>query len=118
MPSASFQMCANGPILTNGTQCSSCGGRDLQNRTECEQGCDFGSTTGSRPVGWKAMLPPFPPGGSHTISVVSSAGGRAVLRRVTFGKVFLCSGQSNMDLALHCTFTTRSPRHRSPRCPV
>eukprot|EP00729_Bicosta_minor_P020067 gene20067-24569_t len=77
-----FEMCSNGPILANGTQCRSC------------SGCEFGAATAATEPGvWKA-------GGSHTISAAaSSAGGSpAVLRRVTFGDVFICSGQSNMDL--------------------
>ena len=96
-----LQMCSNGPILSNGTQCSSCGG------PECQPGCEFGAPTGrSLLIAWKALLPPAEAGGSFTIT--ASAGTEAVsIRRVTFGDVYFCSGQSNMDLALQYTFEKR-----------
>ena len=82
-----LQMCANGPILANGTQCSSCAG------PECEPGCDFGSPAGRALLtGWKAVLPPADAGGSFTI--VATAGAESVsMRRITFGDVYYCSGQ-------------------------
>jgi hypothetical protein len=93
-----LQMCSNGPILSNGTQCSSCSG------PECEPGCDFGAPAGRALLdAWKVLLPPQPAGGSFTIT--ASAGSESVsVRRVTFGDVYFCSGQSNMDLALMYTF--------------
>ena len=106
----SFQMCSGGTFLTNGTICQSCGGVDAENRTECEQGCDFGDKTKGSPAVWKAVLPVNArPGGSYTITITSSDSPNAiVLERVTYGDVFFCSGQSNMDLALEYTFTKHS----------
>ena len=96
----SLQMCSNGPILSNGTQCSSCGG------AECEQGCEFGDTSAGLPAVWKAFLKPAKAGGSYTITVTADkASDPITLHRVTFGDIFFCSGQSNMDLALAYTFT-------------
>lgn len=47
---------------------------------------------------WRIQLPPMPARSEpSTISFVSSDGGRASLRDVLFGDVFLCSGQSNMQ---------------------
>jgi hypothetical protein len=99
-----MQMCNNGPILANGTQCSSCGGG--RPGPECEQGCEFGDPTTAMPAVWKAFLKPAAAGGEYTITVTASdAPAPITLSRVTFGDVFFCSGQSNMDLALQYTFS-------------
>ena len=95
----SLQMCDNGPILSNGTQCSSCDG------PECEAGCEFGDPTQAKPAVWKALLRPAAAGGSYTITVKAGSLAPISLRRVTHGDVFFCSGQSNMDLALQYTFS-------------
>ena len=92
----SFQMCSGGTVLTNGTICQSCSGTDAQNRTECEQGCDFGDKTKGAPSVWKAILPiNTRAGGSYTIQITSSDAPATpiVLERVTYGDVFFCSGQ-------------------------
>ena len=93
-------MCSQGPLLSNGTRCSSCG---QGSPSECEQGCEYGA---GQPLGfWKAVLRPQQAGGAYTITVSSSESAESiVLRRVTFGDVFVCSGQSNMDLAMEYTF--------------
>lgn len=44
---------------------------------------------------WKVLLPPKPAGGSHTIEIRGS--NRVTLKNITFGDVWLCAGQSNMD---------------------
>ena len=51
---------------------------------------------------WKVALPATEAGGAYTIGV-SSAGGKASISDVTFGDVWFCSGQSNMELKLHYT---------------
>ena len=121
-----FTMCADRaegwsapPVLSNGTQCTSC-----NTQPECEMGCRFGSLSSDAtdpppPLTWKAFLKPHAAGGSYTISatVVAAAAGsgsgstggvspasETSLRRITFGDVFLCSGQSNMALALEYSF--------------
>ena len=83
----SFQMCSGGTVLANGTICQSCSGVDAQNRTECEQGCDFGDKAKGAPAVWKAFLPAHPhPGGSFTVTITSSDSATPiVLERVTFG---------------------------------
>jgi hypothetical protein len=91
--------CSGGTTLTNGTICQSCGGVDAQNRTECEQGCDFGDKSKGAPSVWKALLPvKAQAGGSYTIEITSSDSKTPiVLHRVTYGDVFFCSGQSNVS---------------------
>ena len=83
----SFGMCSGGTYLTNGTICQSCSGTDAQNRSECEQGCDFGDKTTKAPSVWKALLPVNTrPGGSYTIKISSSDSPTPiVLERVTYG---------------------------------
>lgn len=85
----SFQMCSGGAVLSNGSICQSCSGRDAQNRTECEQGCDFGDKTKGSPAVWKALLPVNQrAGGSLTIRIASSdSPAPIVLERVTYGDV-------------------------------
>ncbi|MFS2017948.1 sialate O-acetylesterase [Massilia sp. CT11-108] len=49
---------------------------------------------------WKAQLPPQPAGGPYTLTV--AAGGQSVSRAdILVGDVYLCSGQSNMEFAVH-----------------
>eukprot|EP01043_Picozoa_sp_COSAG02_P036878 COSAG02_NODE_2732_length_8141_cov_41.736011_7_plen_841_part_00 len=55
---------------------------------------------------WKAFLSPHVAGGAFTLTAKSTASGSAiVLKRVTFGDVYLCSGQSNMALETFYTFS-------------
>jgi sialate O-acetylesterase len=56
---------------------------------------------------WKALLPPQPAGGNFSVSV-SDAGGTKVISDVTFGDVWYCSGQSNMELSFKFTFERNS----------
>jgi hypothetical protein len=98
-----LNMCDNCPKLENGTQCNSCDGGK-----QCLLGCQF-AYAGGPPGSWKAALKPSPAGGSVTISVACTGGCGAaapiVLERVTFGQVWICSGQSNMDLSSLFTFS-------------
>lgn len=53
---------------------------------------------------WRALLPPHAAGTGFTVT--ASAGGSSIsLRRTSFGDVWFCSGQSNMELGLYYTFT-------------
>eukprot|EP01044_Picomonas_judraskeda_P004478 COSAG03_NODE_394_length_8267_cov_48.943315_5_plen_355_part_00 len=56
---------------------------------------------------WKALLPPQPAGGNFSISA-TDAGGTAVISDLTFGDVWYCSGQSNMELSFKFTFERNS----------
>ena len=47
---------------------------------------------------WIAILPPLPPGGPYDLHVESESGASATLHDVLIGYVWLCSGQSNMEL--------------------
>ena len=47
---------------------------------------------------WRAMLPPQPKGSSRVLQVTS--GGQTASVNVSFGVVILCSGQSNMGMAV------------------
>ena len=52
---------------------------------------------------WKVLLAPKPAGGDFTVTATSGAES-AELQHVTYGDVWICSGQSNMELNLHFTF--------------
>lgn len=49
---------------------------------------------------WEAMLPARPAGGPHQLTVRSSTGATRTITDVLFGDVWLCSGQSNMEMQL------------------
>lgn len=48
--------------------------------------------------GWSAVLPAMPAGGPFVLTAVGSSGGRQSVGDLLVGDVFLCSGQSNMEL--------------------
>ncbi len=82
-------------------------------KTACEAGCELAhntSATGDSTSAWKVYLRPAPAGGSYTVvAFMSSADGAdaasRTLHRVTFGDVYFCSGQSNMELSTTYTFS-------------
>lgn len=49
---------------------------------------------------WEAMLQAQPAGGPHKLQVRSSSGATRTVTDVLFGDVWLCSGQSNMEMPL------------------
>lgn len=49
---------------------------------------------------WKVMLPKMKVGGPYTLAVLSGGAHVRVLKDVMVGDVFLCSGQSNMELPI------------------
>ena len=49
---------------------------------------------------WNAVLPAMKAGGPYLVSATSSDGESQVLKDVMVGDVYLCSGQSNMELPL------------------
>ena len=56
---------------------------------------------------WLATLPPLPAGGPHEL-VVQSGAAQVRAQDVLIGDVWLCSGQSNMELQVHRTLDSRS----------
>jgi hypothetical protein len=55
---------------------------------------------------WRAQLQPQQqPGGEYTISVSARSKGTISISNVTYGDLFFCSGQSNMDLEIYFTFS-------------
>lgn len=59
---------------------------------------DAVQTTAGPDGGWRAALPARPAGGPYVLSVRDEAGGQAQASDVLVGDVWLCSGQSNMEL--------------------
>jgi sialate O-acetylesterase len=49
---------------------------------------------------WTAVLPAVPAGGPHELEVRTKAGATRKLADILVGDVFLCSGQSNMELSV------------------
>ena len=50
---------------------------------------------------WSASLPPMAAGGPYVLTAHSSAGESETIHDVLIGDVFLCSGQSNMELHVY-----------------
>lgn len=57
---------------------------------------------------WQASLPALPAGGPYTLSVTAADGQTQTAHDVLVGDVWLCSGQSNMELQVHRTLNSRS----------
>lgn len=57
---------------------------------------------------WKAQLPAMSAGGPHVLSARSSSGATQTVNDVLVGEVWLCSGQSNMQLQVHRALDSRS----------
>ncbi|PKP94511.1 MAG: hypothetical protein CVT77_02200 [Alphaproteobacteria bacterium HGW-Alphaproteobacteria-16] len=64
----------------------------------------FGGTTREATAasdgGWRLSLPAQPGGRSGDVSIRTASGGSVTLSNVVAGDVWLCSGQSNMDLTV------------------
>ncbi|MEJ0098383.1 MAG: sialate O-acetylesterase [Pseudomonadota bacterium] len=57
---------------------------------------------------WQATLPALHAGGPYTLEVSSASGARQQARDLLVGDVWLCSGQSNMELQVHRTLNSRA----------
>lgn len=57
---------------------------------------------------WQAALPALPAGGPYTLTVTAADGSRQTARDVLVGDVWLCSGQSNMEMQVNRTLDSRS----------
>lgn len=62
------------------------------------------TTTASNDGSWGIFLDPTPAGGPHEIQVSSSASESATLQDVLFGEVWVCGGQSNMQMTVDGVF--------------
>ncbi len=69
-------------------------------RVELRFGDRIWSTQAGREGDWGIALPPLPASALPTELVVTAGGERIVLKDVLVGRVWLCSGQSNMDFQL------------------
>jgi sialate O-acetylesterase len=49
---------------------------------------------------WMARIGPYPAGGPHTLTVDGGLGELATRTNILFGDVWLCSGQSNMEMGI------------------
>lgn len=58
---------------------------------------------------WRALLPALPAGGPYLLSA-STAGARVEAADVMLGDVFLCAGQSNMDLSFDSPYADPADR--------
>ncbi len=59
----------------------------------------FGEAVAGSDCEWEADLGVFPPGGNYTLTIACD-GERKIFKDITFGDIWLCVGQSNMDYHL------------------
>ncbi|WP_082546047.1 sialate O-acetylesterase [Rhodanobacter sp. Root627] len=57
---------------------------------------------------WQASLPALPAGGPYTLSVIAADGSSQTAKDILVGDVWLCSGQSNMELQVRRTLNLNS----------
>jgi sialate O-acetylesterase len=57
---------------------------------------------------WEARLPPIPAGGPYALTATAASGGSQTVNDVLVGDVWLCSGQSNMELPVSRTLNADS----------
>ncbi|HXH07994.1 MAG TPA: sialate O-acetylesterase [Vicinamibacterales bacterium] len=62
---------------------------------------------------WRAELPPMPAGGPHRLTATSSSGRVATADDILIGEVWLCSGQSNMELPVARTLNAEDEIRRA-----
>ena len=62
---------------------------------------------------WQALLPPLHAGGPYVLTVRTQSGGAQSISDILVGDVFLCSGQSNMELPVASTLNYASEIARS-----
>lgn len=67
---------------------------------EVSLGVSVASATADAEGHWRADLPAMKAGGPYTLSAKSSAGESQTLKDILIGDVYLCSGQSNMEMPL------------------
>ena len=61
------------------------------------------TTTANEDGSWSVQLPALPGGGPYTLEARSEKGGTQTIADIMIGDVFLCSGQSNMELSVSRT---------------
>jgi sialate O-acetylesterase len=62
---------------------------------------------------WRAELPALPAGGPHALTVTTASGRKQTASDVLVGDVWLCSGQSNMELPVSRTTNGEAEARRS-----
>jgi len=63
---------------------------------------------------WRVELRPMKAGGNYNVNIHGSCGGNGInLRNVTFGDVFMCSGQSNMEFDVVTSFSGKQAINES-----
>ncbi|RDS85659.1 9-O-acetylesterase [Dyella psychrodurans] len=70
-------------------------GKDIQTRTDAKGH-------------WEASLPALPAGGPYTLTVNTGDGTTQTIQDILIGDVWLCSGQSNMELQVERTLDSSS----------
>jgi sialate O-acetylesterase len=63
-------------------------------------GTTFTTVAQSNSGSWSLFLPPTTAGGPYRIDITSSKSEMATLENIYFGDVFVCSGQSNMEVGV------------------
>ncbi len=62
---------------------------------------------------WRVRLPPMKAGGPHQLSVTNKAGETQTLNDLLIGDVYLCSGQSNMEMQVKASMNAEGEIRRA-----
>ena len=70
-------------------------------------------TTTDQGGNWRVKLPPMSAGGPYLLSVANKSGEKQELSDILIGDVFLCSGQSNMEMQVKASMNAEAEIRRA-----
>lgn len=89
---------SDGAILQRNVEAPIWGTADANEKITVKLGDKTTSATAGADGKWMAKLPKMPAGGPHEIAIEGSSGKKIAIKNVLFGEVWVCSGQSNMEM--------------------
>lgn len=87
-------------VLQRGQPISIWGSAQPGEKVKVSLGQETREVATDRKGNWRATLPPMGAGGPYALTVTGRANSRVVAKDILIGDVWLCSGQSNMELPL------------------
>lgn len=87
-------------VIQRGRPVTVTGGASPGEQLVVKLGGNTAATVADHSGFWRAVLPPLSAGGPYDLVVTGAGGSVAAARDILVGDVWLCSGQSNMELAV------------------
>jgi len=88
----------DGAIFQRNVEVPIWGTAEANEKVTVKLGDKTASATAGADGKWMAKLPQMPAGGPVEISIEGSSGKKIAIKNVLFGEVWVCSGQSNMEM--------------------